>query len=35
MKYKGKIFIVDDDMLIVQMLSRALKNDARYKTSGS
>jgi DNA-binding NtrC family response regulator len=27
MKYKGKIFIVDDDSLIVQMLSRALKND--------
>jgi DNA-binding NtrC family response regulator len=27
MKYKGKIFIVDDDTLIVQMLSRALKNE--------
>jgi DNA-binding NtrC family response regulator len=27
MKYKGKIFIVDDDTLIVQMLSRALENE--------
>jgi DNA-binding NtrC family response regulator len=27
MKHKGKIFIIDDDTLIVQMLSRVLKND--------
>jgi DNA-binding NtrC family response regulator len=36
MKYKGKIFIVDDDTLIVEMLSRALKNegyDVRSETA--
>jgi DNA-binding NtrC family response regulator len=36
MNYKGKIFIVDDDTLIVEMLSRALKSegyDVRSETT--